>query len=144
MRIDRIFWGLGLHPQYGCLEAAWAALLKEYAQILGIEWQWQSADGCIVKAPLGKRTAEGNAQATGANPTDRSKSGSKSHLLSDAQGIPLAVVLSGANRHDMKKLADLLDAKVIESPYLSVIEQHLCLDRGYDDDVCRQAAEARG
>lgn len=129
---------------YGCLEAAWAVLLKDYDDSLGIEWQWQSADGCIVKAPLGKRTAEGDTQATGANPTDCSKSGSKRHLLTDGKGIPLAVVLSGANRHDMKKLADLLDAKVIASPSPSVLEQHLCLDRGYDYDACRQAAQQRG
>lgn len=130
--------------EYGCLESAWAILLQAYDESLGIEWQWQSADGCIIKAPLGKRTAEGDAQATGANPTDRGKSGSKRHLLTDGKGIPLAVVLSGANRHDMKKLADLLDAKVVESPAPEVLEQHLCLDRGYDYDVCRQAAETRG
>jgi len=52
--------------EYGCLEAAWAVLLKDNDDTLGMEWQWQAADGCIVKAPLGKRTAEGDAQATGA------------------------------------------------------------------------------
>jgi putative transposase len=130
--------------EHGCLEAAWAILLAEYDETLGIEWQWQSADGCIVKAPLGKRTAEGQTQATGANPTDRSKSGSKRHLLTDGKGIPLAVVLSGANRHDMKKLADLLDAKVVGAPSPEAVEHHLCLDRGYDDDDCRQAATTRG
>jgi putative transposase len=130
--------------EYGCLAAAWAILLAEYDDTLGIEWQWQSADGCIVKAPLGKRTAEGQAQATGASPTDRGKSGSKRHLLTDGKGIPLAVVLSGANRHDMKKLADLLDAKVVEAPSPQEVEQHLCLDRGYDYDDCRQAAGVRG
>jgi putative transposase len=93
---------------------------------LGLEWQWQAADGCIIKAPLGKRTAEGEAEATGANPTGRSKSGCKRHLRTDGKGIPLAVVRSGAHRHAMKKLADLLDAKVVESPSLQVVEQHLC------------------
>ena len=130
--------------EYGCLEAAWAVLLKEYDAVLGIEWQWQAADGCIIKAPLGKRTVEGDSQATGANPTDRGKSGSKRHLLTDGKGVPLAVVLSGANRHDMKKLAELLDAKVVESPSSQMVEQHLCLDRGYDYDACRQAAQQRG
>lgn len=41
--------------EHGCLQKAWAVLLQEYDQVLGIDWQWQSADGCIVKAPLGKR-----------------------------------------------------------------------------------------
>jgi putative transposase len=55
--------------------------------------------------------------------------------------VPLAVVLSGANRHDMKKLADLLDAQVYPAP---AGERHLCLDRGYDYDQCREAATGRG
>jgi len=51
-------------------------------------------------------------------------------------------VLSGANRHDMKKLADLLDATVIE-PAPSEPPQ-LALDRGYDYQRCRDEAVARG
>jgi transposase len=54
-------------------------------------------------------------------------------------------VLSGANRHDMKKLADLLDAVLVAPPPLAPGEaRHLCLDRGYDYDACRVAATARG
>ncbi|WP_420594240.1 transposase [Deinococcus sp.] len=41
--------------EHGCLERAWAVLLEEYGEVIGIEWTWQSADGCIVKAPLGKK-----------------------------------------------------------------------------------------
>ncbi len=62
--------------------------------------------------------------------------------MTDGTGIPLAVVLSGANRHDMKKLADLLDAQVYPAP--TVGERHLCLDRGYDYAACREAAATRG
>ena len=36
--------------------------------------------------------------------------GSKHHLLTDAQGIPLAFVLTGANRHDVTQLVPLVDA----------------------------------
>jgi len=48
--------------------------------------------------------------------------------LTDGKGVPLATVISGANRTDMKKLADLLDARV----YVVTTneEQHRCLDRG--------------
>jgi putative transposase len=53
-------------------------------------------------------------------------------------------VLSGANRHDMTKLADLLDALLLEAPPAASGERHLCLDRGYDYDACREAATARG
>lgn len=59
--------------------------------------------------------------------------------------MPLATVLSGANRTDMKKLADLLDATVYAAPPPAAGEErHLCLDRGYDYASCREAAVARG
>ncbi len=51
-------------------------------------------------------------------------------------------MLSGANRHDMKKLAALLDAVVVE-PAPSA-PPHLALDRGYDFQSCRDEASARG
>jgi len=41
--------------EYGCLERAWAHLLAMYDAEIGLEWEWQSADGCIVKAPRGKK-----------------------------------------------------------------------------------------
>jgi len=93
------------------------------------------ASGCIVKAPLGKRSPEGESEATGSNPNDRGKSGTKRHLLTDQNGIPLSVVISGANRHDMKKLDDLLEATLFYPPL--DVKQHLCLDRGYDYSECR-------
>jgi putative transposase len=39
----------------GVFERAWALLLQEFDGLEGIDWTWQAADGCIVKAPLGKR-----------------------------------------------------------------------------------------
>jgi len=39
----------------GALHRAWAVLLREYDAELGLDWTWQAADGCIVKAPLGKK-----------------------------------------------------------------------------------------
>jgi putative transposase len=41
--------------EYGCLEWAWARLLAECDGELGLQWEWLAADGCIVKAPLGKK-----------------------------------------------------------------------------------------
>lgn len=40
---------------HGCLAAAWAHLLTVYDDAVGLDWQWQAADGCIIKAPLGKK-----------------------------------------------------------------------------------------
>ena len=69
-------------------------------------------------------------------------------MLTEGTGIPLAVLLSEANRTDMKKLADLLDAVVLErpappTPGTDPGAPHLCLDRGYDYEICRAEATAR-
>jgi transposase len=41
----------------GALERAWAVLLREYDAAIGLDWTWQAADGCLVKAPFGKKGA---------------------------------------------------------------------------------------
>src|SRR5205823_10498593 len=46
----------------------------------------------LLLPPLGK--------STGPNPTDRSKRGTKRSLLVDGRGVPLGVVVAGANRND--------------------------------------------
>lgn len=97
------------------------------------------------QSPAGKKGGAGEPQATGSNPTDRGKAGSKRTLLSDAKGIPLSVVLCGANRHDSKMLMDALDAIVVAVPAAGEQEQrHLLLDRGYDTPACRQVAVDEG
>ena len=47
---------------------------------------------------------------TGPNPTDRRKPGSKHHVITDAKGIHLAAILTGANRHDVTQLLPLVEA----------------------------------
>ena len=41
--------------EHGCLARAWARLLEVYDDDIGLDWAWQSADGCLIKAPLGKK-----------------------------------------------------------------------------------------
>ena len=94
------------------------------------------------EGPARQEGGPGEAEATGANPADRGKCGTKRHLLTDGRGVPLAMVVTGANRTDMKKLADLLDAQLYAAP--ADAERHLCLDRGYDYAACREAASSRG
>ena len=43
--------------EQGSFQTAWTLLLEEYDSMIGIEWAWQSADGCAVKSPLGKKGA---------------------------------------------------------------------------------------
>ena len=49
-------------------------------------------------------------QKTGPNPTDRRKNGSKHHVISDANGVPLAAIVTGANRHDVTQLLALVES----------------------------------
>jgi hypothetical protein len=83
-------------------EELWRAGLLEYDELEGIEWEWQAIDGAMTKAPLGRG-------ATGKNPTDRAKMGTKRSMLTDGAGIPLAVAIEGANRHDSRLLVATLD-----------------------------------
>lgn len=64
-------------------------------------------------------------------------------MLTDASGVPLAVEVAPANRHDMKlaapTLAGLMCAKPVEGPATK-----LCLDLGYDYDEVRRTASIAG
>ena len=46
----------------------------------------------------------------GPNPTDRGKPDTKRHIMVNGAGVPLAVVLTGANRHDSMALTAVVDA----------------------------------
>ena len=37
----------------GVFEKLWRLALEEYDDLVGIDWQWQSLDGAMTKAPLG-------------------------------------------------------------------------------------------
>lgn len=68
--------------------------------------------------------------------------GTKRSILTDEKGLPLSVVLSGANTHDIKLLEETLDGIIISRPTVSEEHpQNLCLDAGYTGSV--QAVEAR-
>ena len=83
--------------------------------------------------------------ATGPDPTNRGKRGTKRHVLSDRRGAPLGLVLSAANRTDMKLAEATLDSVVVPRPPPTPgPPQHLCRDKGFDYDETRQAAAARG
>ena len=126
-----------LWEKQGFFDRLWQAGLQEYDELVGIDWQWQSLDGVKTKAPFG-------GDATGANPTDRGKRGTKRSELADGRGLPLAIAVAGANRHDMKLVEVTLDHIMIERPEATEEHpQHLCLDAGYDYDEIFEAARVR-
>ena len=53
-------------------------------------------------------------------------------MLVDGRGVPLSLVVTGANRHDVSQLAAVLDAIMVERPS-PPIRRHkdLCADAGY-------------
>jgi transposase len=94
---------------------------------------------------LAPRVARG--KKTGPNPTDRRKAGSKHHLLTEAQGIPLAAILTAANRNDITQLLPLVDAipPIGGRPGRPVRKPRLIQgDRGYDSQPHRDALRRRG
>ena len=53
-------------------------------------------------------------------------------LLVDARGVPLSIIVIGANRHDVSQLAATLDAVVTPRPAVAAYaRQHLCADAGF-------------
>jgi transposase len=73
--------------------------------------------------------------------------GSKHHLITDATGIPLAVILTGGHRNDVTQLLPLLNA----IPPIRGLRGRprrrpgkVYADRGYDHDKYRQLLRERG
>ena len=123
----------------GFFEELWGARLAEYDEMEGIEWEWQAIDGVMTTAPLGR-------DATGKNPTDRAKSGTKRSMLTDGAGIPLSVAIEGANRHDAKLLVATLEGLVVAHPAWEEEDeqQNVCLDAAYDSEPVREELKERG
>ena len=65
-------------------------------------------------------------------------------MLTEADGGPLAVVVTGANVHDSMLLQDALEAVVVEPPNPLEHGQHLCLDKGFDTPAAEQAVRDAG
>ena len=88
---------------------------------------------------------------TGGNPTDRGKLGTKRHILTDKDGIPLPAVMSSASDHDVKSVTDVVDNAVakrhVSSPKTKTgrkRKQHPCLDKAYNSKPEEQAIAKRG
>jgi transposase len=118
-------------------------MLDRLGQQGRLDWSRGVVDSVSVRA---KRKGE----LTGPNPTDRGKAGSKYHVLCDRNGLPLHVLISGANTHDSKMLAPLLDTNpgVRERagrpgrPRRRPVKLHA--DKGYDYPRCRAYLRGRG
>lgn len=66
-----------------------------------IDWSRAAVDSGTVRAV-------GGGETTGPSPTDRGKPGSKHHVVTEAQGVPLQVEVSAANAHDVTRFIPLI------------------------------------
>jgi IS5 family transposase len=85
-------------------------------------------------------------EASGPNPTNRRKSGTKRHLVVERNGLPLAVRRSAANVNDSQLLEAVLDAipPIRGRRGQRCRPRKLHADKGYDSAKSRQACRARG
>lgn len=90
---------------------------------------------------------------TGNNPVDRSKLGTKRHILTDKKGIPISVAISSASTHDIKLVTDVIDNSVIKRTFVPAKPKrgrtqrkyhHLCLDRAYNSKSIENEIIKRG
>ncbi len=86
-------------------------------------------------------------EATGRNPTDRGKPGTKRHVVVDAQGIPLAIRLSAANVNDVTLFEMMVAAiepikRPLGRPRKRPAKWHA--DKAYDAQRCRDYLRRRG
>jgi len=86
----------------GVWEDLYKAILCEMQADQKINW-------ALAIAARAKARAMAGGLEKGPNSTDRGKPGSKHHVLADANGVPLAMVLTEANVHDFKGLIPLVD-----------------------------------
>ncbi len=97
---------------------------------------------------VGAREKGGRADQT--QPTDRSKHGSKYHVLCDANGLPLHALISGANTHDSMLFEPLLDTNPAvhgrrgHPGRLRRRPDELHADKGYDYRRCRAYCTGAG
>ncbi|MHA6797408.1 IS5 family transposase (plasmid) [Pseudonocardia bannensis] len=114
-------------------------LLAELQGADRLDWSRAAVDRTRAGAKGGRKT--------GPSPVDRARTGSKHHVIVDGGGVPLAVALTGGNRHDVTQLLPLLEAvppvrgrrgRPRRRP------EKLYADRAYDFDTYRRRVRAKG
>jgi transposase len=116
-------------------------LLTQLDEAGEIDWSRAAVDTSFVRA-------RGGVAGSGPNPTDRGRPGVKHHLLVDANGVPLAGEVTGANVPDAAGTLPLVDAAgpvdptgEAEGPGGRPAE--LYGDRAYDAEALRDALRER-
>ena len=126
--------GAGRDSSWRCGGPVWPSMTR---------WRALPGSGKALMGLKGKPRWRGKRWAT--TPPTGGKKGSKRSLLVDGAGVPLSLIVSGANRHDVKLLSITLDSIVVVRPKASRRRrQNLCADKGYAGRPAAQAMQARG
>ncbi len=83
----------------------------------------------------------------GANPVDRAKPGSKLHLAAEGSGLPLSLLVTGANSNDSTMFEGLLDdIPAVRTPagQRRRRPEKVHADKAYDHRRCRGYLSERG
>jgi transposase len=86
----------------GTCDKVHKALLSRLRGADQIDWSRALIDSSTVRAAYG-------GEGTGPSPVDRGKPGTKHHVVTDANGIPLAGSVTPANRNDVTEMAALVN-----------------------------------
>jgi transposase len=115
-------------------------LLDKLRKADQIDWSRAVIDSSSVRAAYG-------GESNGPSPVDRSKPGSKHHVLTDGHGIPLATSVTAANVADITQLLPLVDKipPVTGKPGSPRSKPDEAMaDRAYDSEPHREALRERG
>lgn len=112
----------------------WHHALEKYDRYVGLALREQSFDCAHTKAPLG-------GEATGCSPVDIKKLGTKRAMLTDRDGIPLAITIAAGNIHDSTTCISTIANLVYDrEPAFKTIE----LDAAFDAASIKKDLEKMG
>lgn len=115
-------------------------LLHELRKLDRIDWSRATIESGTVRAV-------GGGEKTGQSPTDRGKPGIKHHVLTDANGILLNAILTGASRHAVTQLLPLIYSAPSVSGNTGYLKKHpasIYAGRAYGSEHHRQELRHRG
>jgi transposase len=115
-------------------------ILADLQEADRIDWSRAAVDSTHARAL-------GGGEKTGKNPTDRRKLGTKHHVLTDANGIPLATTITGSNVPDVKEVLNVVDAVPKVKGKVGHPRKRpdkLYADRAYDSEPHREKLRKRG
>ena len=118
----------------GVWEQLHSTLLEGLQRRGRIRWSHGAVDSSSIRAL-------GGGEKTGKNPTDRSRLGTKHHVLVDGKGVPLALRITGANRHDVTQIIPLVeDVPAVRGQRGRPRKRlkRLYADRAYDSEEIRK------